>query len=112
LINTGGKMKYQYITENTLAKIDDDGKSRLSCSIDNEDFIAWVAEGNTPDPISEPTAEELKAKTNAGIYAKLELIDKQSIRGIREWIALQPTAEKFTKDLEAEATAEREKMQK
>lgn len=60
----------------------------------------------------EVEAEELKTKTNAEIFAKLELIDKQSIRGIREWIALQPTAEKFTKDLEAEATTERAKILK
>ncbi len=57
-------------------------------------------------------AEELKEKTNAEVMTKLELIDKQSIRGIREWIALQPTAEKFTKDLELEAATERAKIQK
>ena len=29
------------------AKIDDDGKCRLTCTEDNEEFIQWVAEGNT-----------------------------------------------------------------
>ena len=29
-------------------KIDDDGKSYLSCSEDNEEFKEWVAAGNTP----------------------------------------------------------------
>jgi hypothetical protein len=57
-------------------------------------------------------AEELKAKTNAETIAKLELIDKQSIRGIREWIAVQPTASKFVIDLEAEAATERVKILK
>jgi len=31
------------------AKIEDDGKSYLSCNEDNEDFKEWVAEGNTPE---------------------------------------------------------------
>ena len=31
------------------AKIEDDGKSYLSCSEDDEDFKKWVAEGNTPE---------------------------------------------------------------
>ena len=31
------------------AKIEDDGKSYLSCSEDNENFKEWVAEGNTPE---------------------------------------------------------------
>ena len=29
-------------------KINDDGKSYLSCSEDNEEFKEWVAAGNTP----------------------------------------------------------------
>tara|TARA_Y100000401_G_C8305347_1_gene216575 strand:+ start:1147 stop:1311 length:165 start_codon:yes stop_codon:yes gene_type:complete len=30
-------------------KIEDDGSQYISCSEDNEDFKAWVAEGNTPE---------------------------------------------------------------
>jgi hypothetical protein len=32
------------------ARIDDDGKCRLTCTEDNPEFKAWVAEGNTPEP--------------------------------------------------------------
>jgi hypothetical protein len=30
-------------------KIEDDGSQSISCSEDDEDFKAWVAEGNTPE---------------------------------------------------------------
>tara|TARA_B100000287_G_scaffold293872_1_gene277185 strand:- start:437 stop:583 length:147 start_codon:yes stop_codon:yes gene_type:complete len=47
-------MKYKLLyTENgtkIYAKIEDDEKSYLSCSENNEDFKDWVAAGNTPDP--------------------------------------------------------------
>jgi hypothetical protein len=33
-----------------FARIDDDGKCRVTCSEDNPEFKAWVAEGNTPEP--------------------------------------------------------------
>jgi hypothetical protein len=33
-----------------FARIDDDGKCRLTCTEENPDFQAWVAEGNTPEP--------------------------------------------------------------
>lgn len=45
---------YKYITTDVLAKIDDDGISRMSCSIENEEFKAWLAEGNTPEPADTP----------------------------------------------------------
>ena len=32
------------------ARIDDDGKCRLTCTEDYPEFMAWVAEGNTPLP--------------------------------------------------------------
>ena len=43
-------MKYKFLTETTLAKIDDDGISRSSCSIENPEYLAWLSEGNTPEP--------------------------------------------------------------
>ena len=51
-------MNYKYLTSTTLAKIDDDGISRSSCSIENPEFQSWLAEGNTPepaDPLPPPT---------------------------------------------------------
>jgi hypothetical protein len=32
------------------ARIDDDGKCRVTCSEDNPDYLKWVAEGNEPLP--------------------------------------------------------------
>jgi hypothetical protein len=32
------------------ARIDDDGKCRLTCAAEYPDFQAWLAEGNTPLP--------------------------------------------------------------
>jgi hypothetical protein len=47
-------MIYKYLTTDVVAKIDDDGISRMSCSIENEEFKAWLAEGNTPEPADVP----------------------------------------------------------
>ena len=33
-----------------LARIDDDGKCRLTCTEQNPEYLAWLAEGNTPLP--------------------------------------------------------------
>jgi hypothetical protein len=35
------------------ARIDDDGKCRLTCTEDYPEFKEWVAEGNTPEPADE-----------------------------------------------------------
>ena len=37
------------------ARIDDDGKCRLTCTEDYPEFKAWLAEGNTPEPADEVT---------------------------------------------------------
>jgi hypothetical protein len=35
------------------ARIDDDGKCRLTCTADYPEFKAWLAAGNTPMPAEE-----------------------------------------------------------
>jgi hypothetical protein len=35
------------------ARIDDDGKCRVTCIADYLEFQAWLAEGNTPQPADE-----------------------------------------------------------
>ena len=47
-------MIYKYLQTNEngvkiYAKIDDDGLCRVTCTEDNPDYLAWVAEGNTPE---------------------------------------------------------------
>lgn len=32
------------------ARIDDDGKCRLTCSEEDQAYLKWVSEGNTPEP--------------------------------------------------------------
>ena len=38
-----------------VARIDDDGLCRLTCTEDNPEYKAWLAEGNTPLPADEVT---------------------------------------------------------
>lgn len=95
-------MKYKYISPTVLKRIDDDGISRLSCSIENEDYVAWLAEGNIPEPADPPTNDEL----NSPIYENLYKIDLKSIRALRD---NDPVWIKKYKD---EADAERAKLKK
>ena len=55
-----------------------------------------------------PSLEE----QNAPFLVRLAEIDIKSIRAIREYIASKPDAPQFTKDLEAQAQAERAKLKK
>ena len=32
------------------ARIDDDGKCRLTCTEEHPEYLKWLAEGNTPEP--------------------------------------------------------------
>ena len=49
-------------------------------------------------------------ETRLETLKKLDEIDLKSIRSMREWIAAQPSAPQFIKDHEAEAIAERTKL--
>jgi hypothetical protein len=39
------------------ARIDDDGKCRMTCTGENPEFQAWLKEGNTPLPADEGATE-------------------------------------------------------
>jgi hypothetical protein len=52
-------MIYKILTTNEdgtiiYARIDDDGKCRLTCTEDYPPFKEWLEEGNTPLPADEP----------------------------------------------------------
>jgi hypothetical protein len=40
------------------ARVDDDGKCRLTCTADYPEFQKWLEEGNVPEPADEPPAVE------------------------------------------------------
>ena len=39
-----------------LARIDDDGKCRLTCTDQNPEYLKWLEKGNTPEPADEQGA--------------------------------------------------------
>jgi hypothetical protein len=53
-------MIYKYLTalngeQPILARFDDDGKCRLTCTEQHPEYLAWLAEGNVPTPADQPT---------------------------------------------------------
>lgn len=70
---------YKYLNDSVVAKIDDDGLSRMSCTIENPEYLAWIAEGNTPepaDPVPNPRIEQIKQE--------LSILDTKKIRPLAE----------------------------
>jgi len=72
---------YKYISEDVVAKIDADGKSRLSCSLANPEYVAWVALGNTPQPADKPDPASA-AQAEALAAAKLSAQNKLAALGL------------------------------
>lgn len=62
--------------------------------------------------LRKPKPPTSKEEINAPIVSKLSEIDIKSIRAIREYIASKTDAPQFTKDLDAQAQAERAKLVK
>ena len=55
-------MIYKLLTTNDIgikiyARIDEDGLCRVTCTEQNPEFMAWVAEGNSPSPADSATPQ-------------------------------------------------------
>jgi hypothetical protein len=86
-------MNYKYLTETVVAKIDDDGLSRSSCSIENPEYLAWLAEGNTPEPADVPpkyVPQEVSMR-----QARLALLAQGHYTTIQAAMSMQPEAAKI-----------------
>ena len=50
--------------EKIYLRIEDDGSQSISCNENNEDFKAWVAEGNTPEAVDATSWADIREKRN------------------------------------------------
>jgi hypothetical protein len=62
--------KFTDQTNSALHIIDSDGISRQSCSVNNPEYQAWLADGNTPEPFDTPTLAESKAALRTKVNDK------------------------------------------
>jgi len=92
--------KYQFVSEKVVARIDDDGRCRLSCSIDNPEFLEWLAAGNTAEPMATaiPTKEQQQAARLQAYHGESDRlkfeIEEAALRAGKpadytEWLALK-----------------------
>lgn len=86
-------MRYKFTdqTNSIVSKIDDDGKSRSSCSVDA--IAEWIAAGNTPepaDPPPPPTQDQLDI-IEAKQHAKLVALSKMTPAQVQTWILANVT---------------------
>lgn len=84
--NTEGKTVY--------ALINDDGVSTSSCTEDNPEFQAWLAEGNTPLP-SDPPAPVIPASVTPR-QVRLLLLQQGLLSQVEALIASSDEATKIT----------------
>ena len=57
---------FKFISNSVVAQIDEDGKSRISCSIQNSDYLSWLAAGGVPLPADIPNPNDaINAQLNA-----------------------------------------------
>ena len=84
---------YKYLSDSVVAKIDDDGLSRMSCSVEHPEYLAWLSEGNTPepaDPVPVPpiivTPRQIRqALTRANLRTQVETAVAAGDQDIKDW---------------------------
>jgi hypothetical protein len=81
-------MNYKYLTETVVAKIDSDGISRMSCSVENPEFQSWLAAGNTPLPADPPPPVVITSVTMR--QARLALLQAGLLAQVDAAIASMP----------------------
>lgn len=59
-------------SKSAVHRIDDDGISRSSCTIENPRFLEWLASGNTPEPADPPTVGQIIADITTATQARLD----------------------------------------
>ena len=45
---------FKLVANGQAARIDDDGVSRATYSVDHPEYIKWLADGNAPEPYDDP----------------------------------------------------------
>jgi hypothetical protein len=75
-------MIYKRLNDETVARIDDDGVSRMSCSVENPDYLTWLAEGNTLEPADPKTDKQ----HNDEVWAQVASLETAQVlpRAVRE----------------------------
>jgi hypothetical protein len=67
--------RWQYVSETTVWRKWPDGRQQ-SALVTSTEVQKWIAEGNTPDPIPEPTIEQIKATLETAIDQHIDQIAK------------------------------------
>lgn len=83
-------MKYKFLTSGIVAKVDTDGVSRLSCSTENPEYLAWLAEGNKPEPADSVVRAVPQSVTMR--QARLALLQQGLLATVNTAVAAMPGA--------------------
>ena len=82
-------INYKYLSDDVVARIDEDGSSRHSCSVDDEEFKKWLKKGNKPEPADKPippTYQELRAREYPPVADYLDGIAKADDLQVQKYI--------------------------
>ena len=84
-------MRYKFVSDSVVARIDDDDIIRISCSINDSAYQAWLAEGNTPEPADPPPVPVITSVTMR--QARLALLQQGLLTQVNNAVASMPGAQ-------------------